>query len=78
MRTTGEKLITAPFHFEKRQRTESFNGMCVSCEIGEYQRLRPELLRFNSFMMTNKINKVKIFSVGIKACGNFKLDKKKN
>ena len=64
-------------------------GAGIYCDIGlnrllrpgdrymvEYQKLRPELLRFNSIMLTNRVSSVGLFSLGLKLFVNFNLDKK--
>ena len=64
-------------------------GASIYCDIGlnrllrpsdrymvEYQRLTPELLRFNSIMLTHRVSSVELFSLGMKLFVNFNLDKK--
>jgi hypothetical protein len=72
--------------------TENISGgASIYCDIGlnsllrsdgrhilEYQRMTPERLHFNSIMMTDKVNSVEMFSIGLKLFVNFNLDKKIN
>jgi hypothetical protein len=47
-----------------------------SRQMVEYQKLDTKNLLFNSIMTTNKVNKVEMFSIGLKLIVNFNLDKK--
>jgi hypothetical protein len=64
-------------------------GASIYCDFGlnnllkpdnrhpvEYQRLTPWQLGFNSIMTTNKVNRVEMFSLGLKLIVIFNLDKK--
>jgi hypothetical protein len=64
-------------------------GASIYCDIGlnnmlksgdrymvEYQRLKPDIMLFNSIMKTERVKRIEMFSIGLKLSVNFNLDKK--